>query len=79
MKAVIRLKPVGRASYSIVVQENKSFYTAPYLAKLGLLSLRSNVIYVELSFKELSIWLRQGAIFTNKRLLRVIRGFYGKN
>lgn len=79
MKAVIRLKPVGRASYSIVVHENKSFYTAPYLAKLGLLSLRNNVIYVELSFKELSIWLRQGAIFTNKRLLRVIRGFHGKN
>lgn len=79
MKAIIRLKPAGRGVYALVVQASKSFYTSPVLAKLGLVTLRYDSLFIEFDYKAASVWFRQGAVFSNKRLFRLVASSYGKS
>jgi ribosomal protein S16 len=79
MKLVIRLRPVHRGVYSILVQEERSAYSSPAISKLGTYTIVNGVTYMEVSLKNLSLWLDLGVPVANKRLLSFISSFYGRS
>jgi hypothetical protein len=79
MKFAIKLSPVSRNMYLVVVQLQRAAYHSPIKQKLGVFSVFSNVSYVELSFKHVAFWLSTGTKFANKRLFQFLIHSHGRD
>jgi ribosomal protein S16 len=79
MKFAVKLSPVSRNTYLVVVQAQRAAYSSPIKQKLGVFSVFPNVSYVELSLKHVAFWLSTGTTFANKRLFQFLIHSYGRD